>query len=114
MNANLNSDLDVIAEVTRLEERIKEADIVITGEGSFDLQSLNGKAPTRVARLARKHKKELFDQIYTIVPTVATKEESLQKPKFYLKKLLERIKLILFALFLEQGTIHRDVFKVEN
>lgn len=108
MNANLTSGLDVIAEVTKLEERIKEADIVITGEGSFDLQSLNGKAPTRVARLARKHNKEvigvfglseikeykvLFDKIFTIVPTVCTKEESLQKPKYYLKKLLERIEV---------------------
>ncbi len=105
LNAHLSSGLDVVADATNLEERIKKADIVITGEGSFDGQSLNGKVPVRVSKLARKHHKKiigifgsstvnniaLFDQIYTVVPTIASIEESLSNPKETLGKLVQLI-----------------------
>lgn len=106
LKADLLSGLDVIADATRLEERIKKADLVVTGEGSFDGQSLNGKAPTRVASFAKKYDKrvvgvfglssidempELFDTIYKIVPTVCSKEESLNNPKECLKKLIQKV-----------------------
>ena len=51
---------DVIAEAVRLESKIKDADIVITGEGSLDRQTLEGKTPVGVARLARKFGKPVF------------------------------------------------------
>ncbi|WP_075220875.1 glycerate kinase [Acuticoccus yangtzensis] len=37
----------------RLDERIAEADLVVTGEGSLDAQSLSGKGPVAVARAAQ-------------------------------------------------------------
>ncbi len=104
LNASLLSGLEVVSHATRLEERVKEADIVITGEGSFDHQSLNGKAPVRIARLAKENGKqvigifaitsidtmpELFDKIFSVVPTVATKEESLANPVKCLEKLIK-------------------------
>lgn len=109
LGAHLMSGLDVIADATNLEQRIEKADIVITGEGSFDSQSLHGKAPVKVAKLARKHQKrvigifglcdidsfeELFDEIYCVVPDIAAKEESLRKPKESLTQLVKTIKLI--------------------
>ena len=109
LGANLKSGLDVVADATNLEQRIQQADVVITGEGSFDSQSLHGKAPVKVARLARKHHKqvigvfglcdiesydELFDKIYCVVPDITSKEESLRNPKQALTKLIKNIKLI--------------------
>ena len=42
---------------TKLEEEIKDADIVITGEGCLDAQTAMGKAPIGVAKLAKKYGK---------------------------------------------------------
>ena len=53
--ANLASGFDCIANVLHAEERISAADLVITAEGSLDHQTLEGKTPHGVSRLARKH-----------------------------------------------------------
>lgn len=44
--------LDVVAEATGLAGRIAQADLVVTGEGAFDVTSRGGKVPAGVARLA--------------------------------------------------------------
>lgn len=46
--------IDVVLEFTRLRERIRGADLVITGEGSLDAQSLRGKTPLGVLRCAQE------------------------------------------------------------
>ena len=51
--ARLISGFDLLAGLLDLETRIKAADHVITGEGSIDHQSLGGKGPVALARLAR-------------------------------------------------------------
>lgn len=56
-NAQLESGIDIILEETKMEESIKEADLIITGEGRLDAQTAMGKAPVGVARLAQKYKK---------------------------------------------------------
>lgn len=53
--AKLISGFDLLAGLLRLEERILQADSVITGEGSIDHQSLSGKGPVALARLANSH-----------------------------------------------------------
>ncbi|HEY5916126.1 MAG TPA: glycerate kinase, partial [Chryseolinea sp.] len=52
--------MDFIAEFTSLEEKIRSADYVITGEGKVDSQTLAGKVVKGVADLAKKHKKPLI------------------------------------------------------
>jgi glycerate kinase len=52
LGARLRSGAELVAEVVGLEERLARADVVVTGEGRFDLQSLGGKAPGTVIRLA--------------------------------------------------------------
>jgi glycerate kinase len=52
--AKLHPGFDLVAEALKLPQRIAEADLVITGEGSLDAQSLSGKGPIGVARLARE------------------------------------------------------------
>lgn len=54
--AELRSGFDLLAETTGLEDEIRTADLVITGEGRFDDQSRGGKAPVAVARLAAHHR----------------------------------------------------------
>ena len=46
-------------EYVNLEEKIKNADIVITGEGKLDSQTKNGKGPIGVAKLAKKYNKKV-------------------------------------------------------
>jgi glycerate kinase len=59
-NAIVKSGFEVVAEFVRLRSAIEEADIVITGEGRLDEQTLEGKAPAGVARLARELGKPIF------------------------------------------------------
>ncbi len=58
--AEMRSGFDLVAEVLDLEKRIAESDLVITGEGRLDAQSLEGKGPVGVAQLARKHNKPVL------------------------------------------------------
>ena len=44
-----------IMELIELENLIKDADLVITGEGRIDNQSVNGKAPVGIAKMAKKY-----------------------------------------------------------
>lgn len=48
-----------VATLLDLEQRIIAADLVITGEGSLDAQTLRGKGPGAVATLARRHGKRV-------------------------------------------------------
>ena len=53
LGARVVSGFEMVAEATRLHERLAAADMVITGEGRFDSQSLQGKVTGRVVELAR-------------------------------------------------------------
>ena len=60
LNATLQSGIDLVIKETELEKYIKDADIVVTGEGRLDGQSSMGKAPVGVAKLAKKYKKPVI------------------------------------------------------
>ncbi|MBQ2890410.1 MAG: glycerate kinase [Clostridia bacterium] len=60
LNANLKSGIELVMKETQLEVHIKDADLVITGEGRLDGQSAMGKAPTGVAKLAKKYNKPVI------------------------------------------------------
>ena len=80
--ANSRPGFEVVAGAADLESKIKDVDLVITGEGSLDRQTLEGKTPAGIARLARKLGKpafaiagrtdgnrqvrELFDAVYVL------------------------------------------------
>src|SRR5437867_3737136 len=61
--AKIRPGFDVVAEAVGLEAKIEDADIVITGEGSLDRQTLEGKTPVGVARLARKLRRRVFAMV---------------------------------------------------
>lgn len=96
MNAELRSGVQIVLEETKLEEYVKDADIVVTGEGCLDGQSVMGKAPIGVAVLAKKHHKRVIafagcvtedakvcnqngmDAFFPILRNVVTREEAMQ------------------------------------
>ena len=97
LNAQLDSGVKIILEETRLEEYIKNADLVVTGEGRLDYQTAMGKAPIGVAELSKKHNKKVIafagsvtddatvcnekgiDAYFSIMQGVSTLEEALDK-----------------------------------
>jgi len=59
-DAKVQPGFEVVAEAVRLEQKIKRADVIITGEGKLDNQTLEGKTPAGVAELGRKFCKQVF------------------------------------------------------
>ncbi|WP_167176226.1 glycerate kinase [Saccharomonospora amisosensis] len=53
LGARAESGFDLVVELTGVEDALRGADLVITGEGSLDSQSLDGKAPAGIAARAR-------------------------------------------------------------
>ena len=53
-DAVLESGIKIVLEETKLESFVKDADVVVTGEGRLDFQTAMGKAPVGVAKLAKK------------------------------------------------------------
>ena len=94
-NAILQSGIQIVLEETRLESCIKDADIVITGEGRLDGQTIMGKAPIGVAAIAKKYNKTVLafsgcttkeatlcnqhgiDAFFPILHTITTLEEAM-------------------------------------
>ena len=60
LGGRLVSGFDMVATQVGLEARVAAADLVITGEGRLDEQSLQGKGPVGVARLARRLGKKII------------------------------------------------------
>lgn len=60
MNAELQSGIQIVLRETELEEKVKDADYVITGEGRLDGQTVMGKAPIGVAEIAKKYGKPVL------------------------------------------------------
>lgn len=57
LGASLVPGIEIVMQETGLEEKIRAADVVVTGEGRLDAQTAMGKAPAGVARLAKRHGK---------------------------------------------------------
>ncbi|MEH7096833.1 glycerate kinase family protein [Neobacillus vireti] len=60
LKGTIRSGVELVIELTGLEEKVKSSDIVITGEGSLDNQSMMGKVPFGIAKLARKYGKPVI------------------------------------------------------
>lgn len=59
LNAKLLPGIELVMKAVSLEEKILDADVVVTGEGRLDGQSVMGKVPVGVAALAKKHQKRV-------------------------------------------------------
>lgn len=97
LGTELKSGIQLMLDTLRLEEEIKDADLVVTGEGRLDEQTAMGKGPIGVAKLAKKYgvkviafagctgdgvklcNKEGIDAYFTIINQVLTLEDALDK-----------------------------------
>lgn len=59
-NAILMPGVSLVLNATNFDERVKKADMVFTGEGRTDFQTVFGKAPVGVAEAAKKHGKPVI------------------------------------------------------
>lgn len=55
LNADIKKGIDIVVDLTSLEDKLKDADLVITGEGMIDFQTAFGKTPFGVAQTAKKY-----------------------------------------------------------
>lgn len=96
-NAVLESGIKIVLDEIALEDVLKDADFVITGEGRLDSQTALGKAPIGVAHLAKKHGKKVLafagcltpdagvcnengiDAFFPILRRVITVQEAMEK-----------------------------------
>ncbi len=96
LNAKLVPGVKLVMQAADIEEKIKKADIVVTGEGRLDSQTVMGKAPIGVAKLAKKYNKKVIafagsvsedaflcnengiDAFFTIVRGITTLDEAVK------------------------------------
>lgn len=75
LKGNLSSGIDLVVESVGLESQLKASDLIFTGEGKLDEQTVYGKVPVGVARLAKKHQVPLV----AIAGSVCRDDEQLHK-----------------------------------
>ncbi|ERI91777.1 putative glycerate kinase [Clostridiales bacterium oral taxon 876 str. F0540] len=109
LNANLKKGIDLVIEYSGLEEKVREADMVWTGEGSIDFQTQYGKVPIGVAAISKKYGKTVIaiagrvgegidilyergiDAVFGIMKEITTLEEALVKGEENLERASENI-----------------------
>jgi glycerate kinase len=113
-NAQLVPGFELIAQHMQLAQRIQNADIVFTGEGRMDAQSLQGKGPIGVARLCQKFGKpvigvvgsyeksaaldEVFDLLIPIKPEVMNLTEAMQRTPELIRKSVSDCAKVLITI----------------
>ncbi|MFZ2330536.1 MAG: glycerate kinase [Atribacterota bacterium] len=55
LDAELKPGIDIVIDIVKLEQKLKDADLVITGEGEINASTIYGKTPIGVARVAKKY-----------------------------------------------------------
>ena len=109
LNGTLKKGIEMVIEYAGLEEKVKEADMVWTGEGSIDFQTQYGKTPLGVATVAKKYDKPVvafagkigdnidvlyekgIDSIFGIMKGVTSIEEALENGKENIEKTAENV-----------------------
>lgn len=110
LGARVESGFEIFARANDLDARLERSDLVLTGEGSLDRQSLMGKGTGRVALRARRHGKPcvglagvveslpdeersraLFTAAHAIVPGLATSTEAMAHARHWLGELAARV-----------------------
>ena len=110
LGARLESGFDIFATHAKLDAKLAQVDLVLTGEGAIDRQSLMGKGTGRLAQRCRLHQKRcvgfagmvegaaqtqtsdrLFHAAYGITPTMTSPVEAKKNAMVWLEKLANKI-----------------------
>ena len=110
LGAELRSGAEIVMDITGLEELIRECDIVITGEGRIDRQTLNGKAPYKVMQAGVKYGKPVIgicgitgDGYEECIKAGFTKIAPLMHPSMETSEAIKSVEETAEALLLQQA-----------
>ena len=116
LNGNLKKGIEIVIEYSGLEKKVKNCDMVWTGEGSIEFQTQYGKTPLGVATVAKKYNKPVvalagrvgddidilyekgIDSIFGIMRGVTTIDEALKNGKENIERTSENIARLMEML----------------
>lgn len=94
--AELRQGIEIVTDALHLDKHVADADLVITGEGRIDSQTIHGKVPVGVAKVAKRYNKPVIgiagsltadvgvvhqhgiDAVFSVIYKVCTLEEALE------------------------------------
>ena len=112
LNAELRPGFEIIKELTGLEDILKGVDLVVTGEGKMDEQTIFGKTPQGVASLAKRFNKpvigiagslglnyqELYHHGFDVLVSIIDSPMTLDKALSDADELLRNVSFALFRI----------------
>ena len=123
LHGKLESGIQIVLEETSLADYVKDADLVITGEGRLDGQTVFGKAPIGVAKTAKQYGKPVLafsgcvtpdaspatsriDAFFPILRTVTSLEEAMEP-----RQAMENMEAAVEQVFRVIKTFHNLIYK---
>ncbi len=105
LNAEIVPGIEVLIREKKLNEKLHDYDLIITGEGKLDMQTRSGKVPMGILKLGQQCGKPViclcgvnelphnpgFSAIHAVVPRYATLDESISNPRLTLLTLLNSV-----------------------
>ncbi|WP_442593725.1 glycerate kinase [Neobacillus sp. D3-1R] len=109
LSASLKRGVDIVLDAVQFEEHVKDADLVITGEGRIDSQTIYGKTPIGVAKASKKFNVPVIgvagsitkdshivyehgiDALYSIIPGVVTLPEAFENAAVFMQQTARNI-----------------------
>lgn len=97
--AQLRSGIEIVTDALHLDAWVADADLVVTGEGRIDSQTIHGKVPVGVANVAKRYNKSVIgiagsltpdvgivhdhgiDAVFSVIYTICTLEDALKNAK---------------------------------
>ncbi len=94
--AQLRQGIEIVTDALHLADQVADADLVITGEGRIDSQTIHGKVPVGVAKVAKRFNKPVIgiagsltadvgvvhdhgiDAVFSVMYTICTLEDALE------------------------------------
>lgn len=94
--AHLRQGIEIVTDALHLDEQVADADLVITGEGRIDSQTIHGKVPVGVAKVAKRFNKPVIgiagsltadvgvvhdhgiDAVFSVIYTICSLEDALE------------------------------------
>ncbi|MEH7442104.1 glycerate kinase [Bacillus sp. JJ1122] len=113
LSAELKRGVDIVLEATALEDQLKDADFVLTGEGKIDGQTIFGKTPIGVAKTAKKYNIPVIaiagnvgydshvvhehgiDSVFSIVPGIIPLTDAFENASVYVERLASNLASVI-------------------
>ena len=112
-NAEMKSGVDIVIDAVGLRDKVKNADLVITGEGKIDGQTIYGKTPIGVAKVAKEFgvpvvgiaghiasdagvvREHGIDALFSIIPRVVELPEAMEQAAEFVENISMNIGTLL-------------------